>query len=193
VLKLARGLLDGRGGLAALATATPAQLRLGGIPEAGSVTLLAAYELACRLSKEQLPDSPLLSRPDLVARYLTLRYQQRDQELMGALFLDVRHRLIGEREIFRGTLHRAAVEPREILKECLLRGAAGVALFHYVSRHIMEVMCPRPLCCPRPRDRVSAAEAGGALVRSAHITSEGIEPAQQGLVRLPAWLSRNGR
>jgi DNA repair protein RadC len=33
---------------------------------------------------------------------------------MGCLFLDVRHRLIGEREIFRGTLHRAAVEPREI-------------------------------------------------------------------------------
>jgi DNA repair protein RadC len=33
-------------------------------------------------------------------------------------------------EIFRGTLYRAEVEPREILKECLLRGAAGVVIFH---------------------------------------------------------------
>jgi DNA repair protein RadC len=129
-LKLARGLLDQRGGLAALATTTPALLRLQGIPEAAASTLLAAYELATRLARQTIPDSALLSRPDLVARYLTLRYQQRDQELMGALFLDVRHRLIGEREIFRGTLHRAAVEPREILKECLVRGAAGFVLFH---------------------------------------------------------------
>jgi hypothetical protein len=36
----------------------------------------------------------------------------------------------GDTEIFRGTLHRADVEPRGILKECLLRGAAGVVIFH---------------------------------------------------------------
>ena len=44
--------------------------------------------------------------------------------------MDIRNRFLGEREIFRGTLNRAAVEPREILKEGLLRGAAGVVLFH---------------------------------------------------------------
>jgi hypothetical protein len=49
---------------------------------------------------------------------------------MGALFLNVRHRILGDAEMFRGTLHRAEVEPREILKECLLRGAAGVVVFH---------------------------------------------------------------
>jgi hypothetical protein len=59
-----------------------------------------------------------------------LRYQQRDQEVMGALVLDIRHRLLGDQEVFRGTLCRAEVEPREILKECLLRGAAAVVLFH---------------------------------------------------------------
>jgi DNA repair protein RadC len=37
---------------------------------------------------------------------------------------------LGEKEIFRGTLDRAVVEPREILKEGLLRGAAGVIVFH---------------------------------------------------------------
>jgi RadC-like JAB domain len=42
---------------------------------------------------------------------------------MGALFL-------GDQEILRATLSRAEVEPREILKECLLRGTAGVVLFH---------------------------------------------------------------
>ncbi len=49
---------------------------------------------------------------------------------MEALFLDIRHRLLGDQEIFRGTLCRAEVERREILKACLLRGAAGVVVFH---------------------------------------------------------------
>ena len=71
-----------------------------------------------------------MERPEEVARYLALRYQRRDQEMMGAVFLDVRHRLMGDMEIFRGTMHRTTVEPREILKQCLLRGAAGVILFH---------------------------------------------------------------
>jgi len=49
---------------------------------------------------------------------------------MGALFLSARRRLLGDQEIYRGTMHRAAVEPREILKECLLRRARGFVLFH---------------------------------------------------------------
>ena len=49
---------------------------------------------------------------------------------MGALFLDSRNRLLGESEIYRGTLNRAAVEPRALLKEALLRDAAGLVLFH---------------------------------------------------------------
>jgi DNA repair protein RadC len=32
--------------------------------------------------------------------------------------------------VYRGTLNRAAVEPRALLKEALLRGAAGLIVFH---------------------------------------------------------------
>jgi hypothetical protein len=68
--------------------------------------------------------------PYQLARYLTLRYQQRDQEVLGALFFDLRHGLIGEKEIYRGTQHRVYAQPSGILKECLFRGAAGLAIFH---------------------------------------------------------------
>jgi DNA repair protein RadC len=82
------------------------------------------------MAEARMPDRELLARPSAVAAYLALRYAVRDQEVMGALFLDVRFRLLGEQLLFRGTLYRAAVEPREILKEGLLRGAASVVLFH---------------------------------------------------------------
>jgi len=128
--RLARELLGAWGGLGALAGASFTMLRHLGLDEAQAAALLAAREVACRLARRRIPRQRPLDRLEDVARFLVLRFQQRDQEVMGALFLDIRRRLLGEQEIFRGTLHRAAVEPREILKECLLRGAAGVVLFH---------------------------------------------------------------
>ncbi len=77
-----------------------------------------------------MPRRDLLDRPDAVASYLSLRYAQEDQEVMGALYLDVRNRLILESDIYRGTLSRAAVEPRTIIKQGLLCSASGFILFH---------------------------------------------------------------
>lgn len=129
-VRLARQMLAELGGLPGLLAATPATLRRQGVGLAKVASLLAAAEIGRRLARHELPDREPLTRPALVARYLDLRYRVRDQEVVGALFLDTRNRLLGEREIFRGTLNRTAVEPREILKEALLQGAAGVVLFH---------------------------------------------------------------
>jgi DNA repair protein RadC len=130
-LETALRLLDDNGGLAGLLGATPQSLRRKGIGPAKAAGLLAAFEIARRLARCSVDrDREPLSRPDEIARYLNLRYRVRDQEVMGALFLDSRGRFLSEREIYRGTLDRAAVEPREVLKECLLRGAAGVIIFH---------------------------------------------------------------
>jgi hypothetical protein len=38
--------------------------------------------------------------------------------------------LIAERDLYRGTINRAAVEPRAILKEGLIHGACGLVVFH---------------------------------------------------------------
>ena len=129
-VRLARELLAGMGGLFGLPGASVAMLRHGGLRDAQASALLASREIASRLALQSIPKQRFLDPPSSVARYLLLRYQQRDQEVMGALFLNVRHRIVGDMEVFRGTLHRAEVEPREILKECLLRGAAGVVIFH---------------------------------------------------------------
>jgi DNA repair protein RadC len=130
VLQMAMDVLRENGGLAGLLTATPHSLRRSGLGPAKAATLLAAVEVGRRLAREQLLDGEPLTRPVDVARYLALRYHTCDQEVMGALFLDARSRLLGEREMFRGTLSRIAVEPREVLRECLQRGAAAIYLFH---------------------------------------------------------------
>lgn len=130
VLQMATELLRETGGLSGLVSLTPPLLRRHGLGPAKAATLLAAVEIASRVAREQLNEREPLTRPAEVARYLHLRFWVRDQEVVGALFLDSRNRLLGDRELFRGTLDRAVADPREILKEALLRGAAAVILFH---------------------------------------------------------------
>ncbi len=129
-LQLAHDVLTRVEGLPGLLKARERDLRVPGIGPARSATLIAAVELARRVARVRMPRRDLLDRPDAVASYLGLRYAQEDQEVMGALYLDVRNRLIGEGDIYRGTLSRASVEPRTILKVGLLHSASGFILFH---------------------------------------------------------------
>jgi len=125
-----RELLHDLGGFAGLADAGADILELCGLGRPETATLLAAREIACRLARVQIEDRALLDRPAEVANYLSMRYSAVEQEVMGVFYLDVRHRLIAETELYRGTLYRAAVEPRAILKHALLRRAPGFILFH---------------------------------------------------------------
>jgi DNA repair protein RadC len=49
---------------------------------------------------------------------------------MGALLVDIRNRLLRDVELFRGTLARAAVEPRAIFEAAIASRAAGFLLYH---------------------------------------------------------------
>lgn len=129
-LDLARQLLASVGSLNGLIGARPEAIQRPGLGAAKAATLLAAVELGRRLARNQVPDREPLLHPGAIARYLLLAYGVPDQEVMGALYLDVRHRLLAVREAYRGTLSRAAVEPRALLKEGLLQGAAALVLFH---------------------------------------------------------------
>ncbi len=130
VLSIARELLDDCGGLAGLIGVGKNRILRTGIGEAKASMLMAAVEMGRRLAHREVPERQPMSRPAEVVSYLALRYARQDQEVMGALYLDSRHKMVGEREIFLGTISRASVEPREVLKEALLHRAAGVVLFH---------------------------------------------------------------
>lgn len=129
-LRLASELLAATGGLPGLAGACARRLRRPGIGRAKVAAVLAAVEVGRRMARARVPDRQPLSRPERVARYLDLRYGHLGQEIMGALYCDTRHRMLAECELFRGTLFRAAVEPREVLRAGLLCQAAGVIIFH---------------------------------------------------------------
>ena len=131
-LERSRTLLAAHGGLSGLAGASPEELsREPGVGPARAATIAAAIEIARRLPAETLAGRDLLNEPRLVKEYLRQAQSDDSQERTGALFLNARNRLLkNDPEIYRGTLDRAVVEPREILRRALIGRAAGVILYH---------------------------------------------------------------
>ena len=131
-LDAARRILAAHGGLAGLAALSGAELsRERGVKQARASVLLAALEIGRRLAAEALSGRDLLNEPALVKEYLRRARGDGTQERTGVLYLNARNRLLkDDPEIYRGTLDRAVVEPREILKRALLSNAAGLILYH---------------------------------------------------------------
>lgn len=131
-LDSARRILTAHGGLAGLAGLSGPELkRERGIKKARGSVIEAALEIGRRLAAESISGRDLLNEPSLVKEYLRRARGDGTQERTGVLFLNARNRLLrDDPEIYRGTLDRAVVEPREILKRALLANAAGLILYH---------------------------------------------------------------
>jgi DNA repair protein RadC len=90
----------------------------------------AALELGRRIAAQSMTSSEPVRDPAMVSRRLMSAYGHRVQETFGGIFLDARHRIISEREIFVGTLTSASVSPRDVFRHALSDHAAAVILFH---------------------------------------------------------------
>ena len=101
-----------------------------GLGTAKFAQLQAVMELARRAAEEQLESGCALNCPQSVKEYLRIIFCSKTHESFFVLFLDVKNRLIGSKEMFRGTLTHTSVYPREVVKEALAQNAASVMLAH---------------------------------------------------------------
>lgn len=71
-----------------------------------------------------------LNDPHEVKQYLILKFAQLEHEVFGIIYLDIKNRLIGVEQVFRGTIDNCTIHPREIVKEGLAKNATSTILFH---------------------------------------------------------------
>ena len=71
-----------------------------------------------------------LESPQDTRNYLMLRCRGLEHEIFGCLYLDQRHNVICNSELFRGTIGGVSVHPREVVKEALKVNAAAVIFYH---------------------------------------------------------------
>ena len=138
-VELARALIAEFGSLRKLLNAEARRcLAQTGIGPARYASLKAAVELARRHFREALHAGPALAAPEETRTFLVAQLRDRPYEVFCCLYLDNRHRLIAFEELFRGTIDRAGVHPREVLRQTLLHNAAAVIFAHNHPSGVLE-------------------------------------------------------
>jgi DNA repair protein RadC len=127
-IQLARMLLAE--GMAALGKRDPRYfLDVGGIGPAKAARLAAAFEMCRRISTGE-PDDPPVYDHTILGPQLVHALSRHSQERLGAAFLDSRFRVMGQREIYIGTINNALVSTRDIIRNALLDHAVAVVVYH---------------------------------------------------------------
>lgn len=75
-------------------------------------------------------DSQLLTSTSSVREYLKSEIGQEEREVFAVLFLDNKYRMIEFQVMFQGTIDKAEVYPREIVREALKLNAAAIIISH---------------------------------------------------------------
>ncbi|MCS3472591.1 DNA repair protein RadC [Pseudomonas sp. JUb42] len=94
------------------------------------VTEADILRMAQQLAISRLSKGRMLTDPKQVFCHLQTLLQHEEHEIFALLLLDTKHRIIGYRELFRGTLNEVNVYPREVVKIVLTHNAAAVIIVH---------------------------------------------------------------
>jgi DNA repair protein RadC len=128
-VEMAGSLMASVGGLAALAQATVAELRKQpGVGTTRALVLQAALELGRRVAGSRPERGRRLPSASEVWAHYRARLAFVPAEDFWVIGLDVRHRLLLETCVARGSLTGVEVHPREVFRP-LIRASAAAALF----------------------------------------------------------------
>ena len=133
VKPLAKALIKKFGGFAGVVNAPLEELlAFDGLKETSAAVLKIIKEAAIRMSWQNLQNSKetIISNWDAMMDYCRMIMAHNEVEEFRVLFLDGRHRLIGEEVQNRGTVDQVAVHPREVMKSAINRGAKAIVLVH---------------------------------------------------------------
>ncbi len=129
-IQMGRDLLRRYGSLGALGSLPVSQLaKEHGMGIAKASKLAAAFELGCRVAREQVNLRPLDS-PELIYEYFGPQLGHLAQEQVMVAVLDSRLRHMGTQTISVGTVNESPAHPREILRPVITRGAHAFVLVH---------------------------------------------------------------
>ena len=119
------------GTIGGLLAAAPADLaRVRGVGPAKAVAIAAVGGLLGCFHGESIRAGRVIASSEATLGYLRYRIGRRRREVFGCLLLNARNRLIADEEIARGTVNRACVYPREVIRAAIRHNASALILYH---------------------------------------------------------------
>ncbi len=100
------------------------------LPDSQQVVLQAVREVGRRVLKQGMVGQNFVRSPQAVTDYLTASLRDLKREVFKVIFLDKGLKILGEKDMFFGTVDEAAVHPREVVREALFQNASSLVLVH---------------------------------------------------------------
>ncbi len=126
----AKALLAEFGGIGPLLCADREALRRAGLGETAVAALKIAEASALRLLKAQIIERPMLDGWQALLDYLHADMAHRTVERVRVLHLNAKNRLIRDELVSEGSIDRATVHVREVIRRAIDLGSASLILVH---------------------------------------------------------------
>jgi DNA repair protein RadC len=118
------------GGIRALPAMLPEEMeKMSGIGEAKACRILAAIELGSRIAGASYTASRVTS-PEEIANIFQSEMRDSTKERFAVLMLNVKGIVIGKETVSVGNINSSIVDPREVFKPAIKKGAASLVLVH---------------------------------------------------------------
>ena len=131
VKPIAKDMMDVFGSFGAVISAPISRLaEIKGISEKTALDLKIIQAAAQKIGKQTVMNRPVLSSWSALLDYCRSVMQFEEKEQFRVLFLDRKNRLIADEILGQGTIDRAPVYPREIIKRALELGSTAIILAH---------------------------------------------------------------
>ena len=126
-----RVLSEAKTGISSLSDISPEELSsIKGIGDATACRILAAVELGKRISTSGMEERVRISCPEDVAMLCMEELRLEKQECLIILLLNVKNEVIGKELISKGGISSSIVDPRDVFRPAIRRGAAGIIAVH---------------------------------------------------------------
>ncbi|MBI4745671.1 MAG: DNA repair protein RadC [Deltaproteobacteria bacterium] len=127
----ARALLLRFGSLRKISTAGISEIcEIKGIGPAKAATIMAAFEIGRRLSREEIRSGDTFRCSEDVFRHYHSTMRDVKKESFLAILLDSKNKVIREIDISTGSLTASIVHPRELFNPAIKESAAAMILIH---------------------------------------------------------------
>lgn len=131
VISLSNRIIKERGGLNGLLNSEKEDfIKLKGIGNAKAAQLIAICELSKRFRSYKSGERYKISSPKDAAEYVIEEMRYLNQEILKVLMLDIKNKVICEKDVSMGSINSSIVHPREVFKDAILKNSASIIIFH---------------------------------------------------------------
>lgn len=105
-------------------------ISIKGIKKAKALELLAVVEMARRMMIPQKHDIISVQEPQHIMNWLNIEIGYAMQEKFMVIFLNTQNHILKHDVLFKGTVNRSVVHPRDVFREAVLLNATRLILVH---------------------------------------------------------------